>query len=259
MNVSLITVPPRCFEEVSNCTDIVLKGNHLATIEADAWMGLVKLNSLTIEDNSLQSILKGAFDRLTQLRFLSLNRNEIQAIEQDAWLLLGSLKYLELKGNRLSAITANMFTHLQSLTRLELQGNNIRRIEYGAWLGLESLYALDLSHNGLTVIHSQMFRSPPETGNSLNLTFPSRATGFNTSSLHELHLDYNEISEIESGAFSALDGLNYLSLSYNNLRNLKRQTFEGLVTKYFALDLSNNNLRTIEWNVFDPNLNAGKL
>ena len=208
VNVSLVILHSRCFEEATNCIDIVLKENHMIRIEADAWMGLDHLDSLTIEDNNLQSILIGTFIHLTKIRFLSLNRNDIQTIEKNAWLYLGNLKYLELKENRLSVITANMFSHLQSLTRLKLQQNNIKRIKDGAWLGLESLYALYLSHNDLTVIHSQMFRSLPEAGNGWNLTLPSREPGFNTS-LYEPHLDNNEISEIEPGTFSELDGLTY--------------------------------------------------
>ena len=259
MNVSVISLPSLCFEEASNCTDIVLRENNLTTIEADAWMGLDNLDSLTIEDNRLQSIPRGAFEHLTNLTFLSLNRNDIQAIEQGAWLHLDTLDYLGFRGNRLSAITANMFTHLQSLTHIELRDNNIRRIEAGAWFGLGSLYSLDLSYNELTAIHTQMFRPIQETGNGLNSVFSSGETGFNTSALYELHLDNNQISEIESGAFSELTGLNYLSLSNNNLGSLKQHTFEGLVRNYFTLDLSNNNLRTIQWNVFDPALNVGKL
>ena len=199
LNVSIISLPSLCFEEASNCTDIVLRENNLTTIEADAWMGLDNLDSLTIEDNHLQSIPRGAFEHLTNLTFHSLNRNDIQAIEQGAWLHLDTLDYLGLRGNRLSAITANMFTHLQSLTHIELQDNNIRRIEAGAWFGLESLYSLDLSYNELTAVHTQMFRPLQETANGLNSVFSSRETGFNTSALYELHLDNNQISEIEPG------------------------------------------------------------
>ena len=67
----------------------------------------------------------------------------------------------------------------------------------------------------------------------------------------------NNISVIEKGAFNNLTMLRYLSLYNNNIYHLVPGAFLG-IERLESLDLSQNYLQTVEWNVFDPRFPVGE-
>ena len=63
-------------------------------------------------------------------------------------------------------------------------------------------------------------------------------------SIETLHMSSNEISTIESNAFSTLDRLMHIDLGYNQLAHIDGDEFKGL-TSLVALAVNDNGISTI--------------
>jgi len=64
-----------------------------------------------------------------------------------------------------------------------------------------------------------------------------------------LHISYNQIGNIETGAFRNLTSLRYMYASHNRLEYLQANLFQGLTSLEY-LDISSNNIRSTESETF---------
>ncbi|XP_077014632.1 SLIT and NTRK-like protein 6 [Tamandua tetradactyla] len=90
-------------------------------------------------------------------------------------------------------------------------------------------FHLSLSNNGLTMLHTNDF------------------SGFTNAIL--IHLGFNNIADIEIGAFNGLGLLKQLHINHNSLEILKEDTFHGLENLEF-LQADNNFITVIEPSAF---------
>ena len=110
-----------------------LSRNRLLNINADLWVGLQSLTTL------------------------SLGVNGINTLNTKAFYGLDKLKYLTLSDSEFTDVRGQWFEGLHSLERLFLSRNKIHCIESGAFVNLTKLDQLELGTNKLTTISEDIF------------------------------------------------------------------------------------------------------
>lgn len=118
-----------------------LPDNGVQVIEADAFLGLPRLQVLDLSHNQLTSVSAGAFHGLPELRSLYLNETVTPAaVTQLSAALdtqsLRNLRRLELAGNRLKSVLL-MRLDIYNLHALVLVNNSIQSI---GWENVTNLY-----------------------------------------------------------------------------------------------------------------------
>jgi Leucine-rich repeat (LRR) protein len=191
----------------------------------------VNLRNLSINNCKIQSLNKGIFNSLLQLKNLSLSRNEIKSIEHDSFLtepFVSNILRLYLSENKLTKIQQRIFNGLFKMQILYLDKNEIESIEANSFMTepFESnILELYLSGNKLTTVKQGAF----------NGLFK----------LQILHLDKNEIVEIEKNSFANLNQLNELKIVSNKIKILKNEIYFH-INNLESLYLYQNSIENIE-------------
>lgn len=133
--------------------------------------------------------------------------------------------------NLVEQIPGHIFTALPNI-QIFTMTTNLTELRPQDFDGAINLTELRLSDNNIKKIRANVF-----SASSLPKLF-------------DLHLQRNEISEIEDNSFYGLNKLRILELAENRLNVIHRLTFAGL-EKLWNLDLSKNVIETIENGAFD--------
>ena len=193
----------------SNVTQLSWAHNEIQNISKDSFDGLVDtLEALHLNNNSLQHLQAGVFERLTKLLYLDLRHNMLEKLLCGVFVGLGNLSYLDLYSNKLKGIQPGVFRGLGNLSVLYLHSNKLEEIQPGVFNGLGNLSYLDLDSNMLKEIQPGAFNG---LGN-----------------LTSLYLSSNMLKEIQSGVFNGLGNLSYLRLGSNMLKEIQPGVFKGL-------------------------------
>ncbi|VDK27142.1 unnamed protein product [Gongylonema pulchrum] len=136
---------------------------------------------------------------------------------------------LRLNNNQINNIAPMAFMNVPLLEHLYLRSNRISSIETGPLFQVfKRLEVLDLSDNSFTKIPS--FKE--------------------LSNLRQIRLDHNNITQIETLAFSSNSKLQFISLEDNQISSISRNSFDSL-DELVALNLANNSIKTIERGMLD--------
>ncbi|KAG8014013.1 Carboxypeptidase N subunit 2 [Nibea albiflora] len=133
-----------------------------------------------------------------------------------------------MNNNLISNLTSDTFHNISQLTELHLEGNKISELADNIFFALTKLKVLNLRGNRLT-------------------TFSDKVFGFKGSNLKELNLKGNRLTELSS--LSSLTSLTNLVVSSNQLSNLPEDIFRN-VTVLEYLDLSENQLISLPEMIF---------
>uniref|UniRef100_A0A8C1WIR2 LRRNT domain-containing protein n=1 Tax=Cyprinus carpio TaxID=7962 RepID=A0A8C1WIR2_CYPCA len=163
-----------------------LQGNNITILGSRSFANATNLRWLILDRNQLLSeqLDNMLFSNLTRLVNLFINNNNLTRVPVG---LPSGLKQLRLAYNRIEKISEGAFQNLDNLTLLLLQGNRLTTIEEGDLKGLGVLNLLDL-------------RLDPGA--------------FNLTSLVELDLSYNQLTEIPTIPTT----LQYLYLEVNHIQ-----------------------------------------
>ena len=187
--------------------------------------------SITFRDYELHTLPANLFLNFTKWTSLTFYHMGISQIEEGAWNGLENLVTLDLAQNKLTALYTGMFMNLGLLSELTLSWNQISVIEDGAFNGLKLLKHLKLARNDIR-IEDLHIKNLNETLELLYLGY-NRIThipaGFfeNFLVFHTLHLRNTSISVLSPNAFKGLPLLRNLDLSFNNLKTLQRNIFDS--------------------------------
>ncbi|XP_026827400.1 leucine-rich repeat-containing protein 40 isoform X2 [Ooceraea biroi] len=215
-----------------------LRNNLLENLPAEIG-SLCKLKIINLSDNKLKS-LPPQFYMLVELCELYLKVNHISVLEED-FANLVMLTYVDLSYNNLHDVPFGM-GFLVRLVTLNLSHNMIKELPPDI-TSMRSLRTLDVSYNQLEIlpplgelrkVERIMFQS-----NNLK-SFPDT---LGCSALTVLHLDNNNISEIEPEYLEALGNLKKLTLQNNKIKIIPEEVINLLHLEVF--DLSQNKISVI--------------
>ena len=233
------------FNGLANLKELYIHSD-LAALPSGAFEGLPNLHYLSLFANHLTVLKRDAFKELSDLRGLRLDSNELRTLEPGAFNGLSKLRQLDLGDNDLTTLRPGVFEQLPRLYILQLYRNALTELKPGLfdWKGLPWLSYLDLSENHLTTLAPGTFDgavifSLELEGNSLELS-PSAFDG-----LLALNLDLsgNGMTQLPSGVFDGLSGLQGLSLHDNRLTALPTGAFDGFGLR--TLRLNDNRLAAL--------------
>lgn len=126
----LIEVVPT-LTNVPDLRDLWITRNLLTHIQAESFVNMVNLTTLTLSHNQIVSVdFANRNQRFLQnLEILRLGFNQITHLEANAFQMLTSLVALELQWNRIQRLNANAIHPIAQMRRLDVNNNNIRVIE----------------------------------------------------------------------------------------------------------------------------------
>ncbi|KAM4771183.1 transforming growth factor beta activator LRRC33 [Rhinophrynus dorsalis] len=238
------------FLRYHDLTNLRLQSNHLELIEPEAFQGTMRLESLSLQDNTISANygLASAALRFTKsLKKLDMSGNELTADMVSSLIHnLTSLEYLFLDNNIIMRLDNSVFEGLNHLKELSLQGNYIYEIEVGTFDGLVNLKILNLAYNLLPCIEDFGLTQLQ----ILNLSFNSMEWFQSREIDDEFHLTTLDISNNQLLFFPLLPRhhrLHSLLLSDNNMK-FYANLFDATSSTAEFLILGNNitNITTVK-------------
>ncbi|KAL0853154.1 hypothetical protein ABMA27_012914 [Loxostege sticticalis] len=272
------------FQNMKDLKILQLSENQIHTIERDAFLELNGLERLDLSRNELTAISRRTFRGLTALKSLHLDGNQLKCVDEKALEHLKSLEVLTLNNNNLTylALEPAAITRLHTLRLTDnpvvcdcrvarlatavrtagIPGVGARCQAPAALKGalLTDLEAHELVCSGPSNAISSGEcsaepRCPPPCRCSsdgtvdcrekllseLPTTIPHRAT--------EIRLEQNEITEVGTGAFSAVKRVTRIDLSNNKIAKIAADAFTGL-THLSSLVLYGNKIKDLPSGIF---------
>nr|AIO08210.1 variable lymphocyte receptor C [Petromyzon marinus] len=121
--------------------------NQLTSVPAKAFQGLTQLTILVLQNNALQTLPVGVFDKLENLQDLRLTYNQLKSLPPRVFDSLTKLTILYLNTNQLQSIEAGLFDKLTNLQTLDLDTNQLQSVPNGAFDSLTNLETMNLLDN----------------------------------------------------------------------------------------------------------------
>ncbi|TTA98329.1 Toll-like receptor 7 [Bagarius yarrelli] len=228
------------FWQLKTLKSLYLDGNQLFSIPKGLPGNVVLLS---LEVNSISSILKENLTELINIKILYLGQNcyfrnpcnKSYHVEQDAFLQLEKLTLLSLKSNNLSYVPHKLPS---SLKELYLYNNNIEKVAPEDFHNLTELEILDLSGNCPRCYNAPFPCIPcPD-----NAPFQIHQHSFlNLTKLKILRLHSNSLTSVDPQWFNGCKELQMLDLSSNFLaKDITHTYFPHSLPFLEELDLSFN-------------------
>lgn len=207
-----------------NISDLELR--HL---QADAFEVAINLTDLLATNNHLVEIPSLLFKHTTKIAHIDFSNNEIKLVDSQAFAGAKTVQSLNLAHNNLDHLDARVFKDTVNLIKLNVSFNKFTTFDANALPA--AMIALDLAHNNLTAIKDHAFDKLID--------------------LKQLILSFNPIGKLSVDTFAHLQNLEHLKLRHVDISAVEMGTFaqqHHLVT----LDLSENQLKTLDFNLFAP-------
>eukprot|EP00434_Breviolum_minutum_P037526 symbB.v1.2.033275.t1/scaffold4105.1/size64512/7 len=237
-NSSLVAMPAGRFKHLKCLKILDLGRAKLEELDSDAFLGLEKLQLLSMSENLLTNLSAAHLSHLPTLHHLFLGGkadkedkkrgliagNKIHSLPSDLFQKNPQLQTFDISENYLKSLPNGLLKGLKALRTLDLHNNKLSHLPPDSFSGLTALKTLDLGssvYEKVVVLHNNRLSASP----SEFLSF----------------LQKNELSELPSEVFSGLTALETLNLEWNQLSELPSEVFSGL-TALQTLDLKWNQL-----------------
>ena len=253
----LSALPPTVFNKSQSLHKLMLQNNSLTMLTSQLFSGLTNLTVLNLSRNAISSHLLAPdvfTSGLNNLKVLDLSYNQMSNVETSIFASLTSLKVLNLAHNQFQIISSGIFAFQNKLQILSLSHNNIENVEKDAFVGLNSLNSLSLDHNRIRNLYDNQLDESASTIEDIsfngNLLVEVPRTVRILHKLRTLDLGENEISEINSGDFSALINLYGLRIAGNRIQKISKEHFAN-TSNLHVLNLAHNQLSEIKQGAFN--------
>ncbi|KAM3956959.1 uncharacterized protein ACR2FA_009082 [Aphomia sociella] len=202
--------------------ELRLSYNYVSKINADFLTDLVELQSVDLSYNRMHNISERSFTNLPNLVYLSLAGNVVEYVAERTFHNLPKLEVLDLQQNKLTEFSTDYFENVSNEDTHFSVNVSYNRISSLGGDHFVAISVLDLSHNLLE---------------SLSGTF------FNCfgSSIRQLILSYNRLTNIDNFSFGSLPKLDILILNNNKISAVKKKALANMLSLQ-VLDLSHNKL-----------------
>uniref|UniRef100_A0A4W4FPJ6 TIR domain-containing protein n=1 Tax=Electrophorus electricus TaxID=8005 RepID=A0A4W4FPJ6_ELEEL len=238
--IDIVMLDNGSFWELKNLKSLYLDGNQLSSIPKGLPPNVVLLS---LEVNSISSILKENLTELTNIEYLYLGQNcyfrnpcnRSYYVEKDAFFHLNKLTLLSLKSNNLTDVPSRLPS---SLKELYLYNNNIQKVIGNNFQNLNELEILDLSGNCPRCYNAPFPCVPCPNNAPLQI---HESSFQNLTKLKVLRLHSNSLTSVLPQWFQGCRELQVLDLSSNFLaKEVTHTTFPLSVPFLEELDLSFN-------------------
>lgn len=224
------------FQMFAQVHTLDLSFNELSVINVTDFNASFNLQSLDLSNNHIVSISSGAFQYTTKLQALNLSNNSLRSVDGATFSGTSNIQHLNLSHNAISLISSKAFLNMDKLEALDLSYNSIRDIPKALFRTLHSLTLLKLQNNMIA-------------------QFDDAAIFSTNSTLLELDLSYNDLSNV---SINVLSGLESLNLAYNNFEAINSAMFEHL-ENLTSLVLDGNPVSTLKTAAFEKLKNLRRL
>jgi len=192
-------------------------------VSVETFANVSALEVLDLSYNNLRILDINILKVLPKLSLLKFERNEISEIMPGTFDKISPLEYLDLDHNRIKHLESDTFNVLVNLKYIHLQGNQLQYLHPDTFIGLPKLQSLLLSKNS-------------------GLQIPIYRHFINSHSLKHLGISGCNVSSVSVETFANVTALEWLDLSYNNLRSLDVNILRALPT-LSAMYLNGNPLQ----------------
>ncbi|CAH1974135.1 unnamed protein product [Acanthoscelides obtectus] len=215
---NISTIPDNLFVNCENLREVFLHGNCLSSFSP--FSNKLKIKSISLSFNYTILTSKIANINLNEIKILD---SYVPLLKNNSFKGLYNLHTLDCQNVVVEQIEGGAFQTLYNLKDISSKElfKTVKKIKFNTFKGLRSLNDLDLS--GLSIVSL-------ETGAFIGLN-----------SLEYLHLDHNNISELNKSTFVGLDSLCTLDLSFNYIGNISSEMLVG-IGNLRELYLQNNNI-----------------
>jgi len=184
---------------------------------------------------------------LTELVELDIFGCGLRTVVVGAFNGLTKLTRLSIGANEISELIPGTFENMISLEYLGLIGNRLEHLDSGVFDGLVNLKEISLKRNKLQNLHSDTFLMLPNLqklhlGFNPTLTIPSDRNFINSHSLSYLDISSCKVISVSVETFANVSALEQLDLSYNNLRTVDINIMRAL-PKLSTVYLEGNSLQ----------------
>lgn len=258
-NNSLVTVP--LFGKMLKLAALNLNANKIKTIPEDVFEGLVNLRQLRIERNEICELDSNALNETKKtLELLDISGNCLSTIPAQNIRNMMNLMYLDLSDNKIAEVVNFQLMNLPVLKEVRLNDNLLSRIEPMAFMNVPQLQQLYMRNNLIASLDAnrlQAFKQLEllDVSNNLLTKLPMIKE---LTALKQIRLDGNQITKIETLAFSNNPHLQMISLQDNNIDLISRNSFDSLDQLIIVL-LANNSIKAIERGMLDGMRNLQQL
>ncbi|XP_044763493.1 leucine-rich repeat-containing protein 4C-like [Coccinella septempunctata] len=179
----------------------------------------------------------------------------------DTLKLFHNIEYLQLRRNNFTIFQWNFLNTIPNLKSLELFNNFMERVDFNITQCCNKLEILELTESGLPEIPDEFLKKIGGIESLKYLTFrDEKMRILRKDTLANPNLGYLTIlachlDTIDDGAFSKLQKLRILDLSYNSIRAINKDTFASL-QNVKMINLKGNFLETLTTDMISalPNL-----
>ena len=250
-NQSLSSIPN---DLPDNVTWLDLSGNVISSLDSDVFHVFTKVQKLDLSFNRLSTINATYFNTksFNSLQNLDLSHNHISNIADQAFKNMPNLQVLNISHNSLSSLDGAIVSGLLDIQLLDLSHNVISMISSDAFLHTDQLEVLDLSSNSISDIPKALFNNINSLtvlnlGNNKLERFHDAAMFSESSTLLDLDLSYNDLSNI---SIHVLSGLESLNIGWNNIHQINTTLFKQLAN-LTTLTMDGNPVSSIITPVFE--------
>ncbi|XP_055336919.1 protein artichoke-like isoform X1 [Paramacrobiotus metropolitanus] len=226
-----------------------LSHNNISKLKLMEISGLLGVMTLNLSHNFIRTVSPGEMPRLPMLMTLDLSFNGLQEVMPGSFKDYLSLQRLYLHSNLLRAVDASTFGSMNSLLEADLSKNNISNFQRFAVSKLRSLRLIKVDDNFVT----ELFQAPGSLAiiSARNNSISSiKGSSFPVGiPLTTLDLSFNNVSELELGAFAHLGIIETVKLRGNALRAVPKKELQNRVTLQH-LDLGQNSIAGVDYDAF---------
>ncbi|CAG9811907.1 unnamed protein product [Chironomus riparius] len=224
-----------------------IPGDHVGTRRNDDVTSIMAANQ---DSRTVPNIICRQFVNLTDI---SIYRSRIAAVNLSPFINCRNLRILMLEGGFITTLTPKMFPNNPNLEYVSLADNRIFNIMNGAFQGAR-IKTLDLAFNRLSTIIPEVMSPISDTLTVLNMV-GNQIRGFpfgafeELTSIEELYLDRNPLTELKDETFLTLSSLRVLSMAHCQLRRLNGVMFYDFVNMH-TLKLNDNEIEMLPEGAF---------
>ncbi|CAH3983989.1 unnamed protein product [Pieris brassicae] len=247
-------LPDNLFMDVNNLTWLNIRCNSI-NISEQLFKPLERLETLEISHNQMTNMSTNLFSHLAFLRKLSLWQSNVTWFSKDFFSGVNVLEELDLSSNGLNELPTLIFKPLKKLRKLTLFSNKFSTLPQNLFSTNNNLETVIILNNDVKM--KELPRSLLGNLQSLRHIYIQRCgieilpydLFVNSSQITNISLAYNDIGSLQESTFNDQINLLELDLSHNNLKTLEPKLFSSLV-RLEKLELAYNSIEEISGSTF---------